>query len=159
MINAFLYAPQYRPNMSSMIRSAEFYGLKKIFIYDKNGLLSPPNNKTSKADMEHLARVWTAGAIHHIEVVKVEDPLVFLKNYQGRKIATLVDENARHLNDFQFMENDLILFGSEKEGLDKEAEEIMQHAVYLPSFGKTSCLNVAVTFGIVIHQALLSVNA
>ena len=38
-INALLFAPQYRPNMSSMIRSAEFYGLDKIYIYDNREVL------------------------------------------------------------------------------------------------------------------------
>lgn len=155
-MNALLYAPEYRPNMSSMIRSAEFYGLKTIYIYDRNNLLSPPNNKTSRANMQHIARVWTAGAINHIDVEIVENPITFLQNYQGRKIATLVDENAVMLNDFQFEKNDLILFGSEKEGLDAEAIEIMDAAVYIPSLGETPCLNVAVTFGIVMHQALRS---
>ena len=70
-INVLLFAPQYRPNMSSMIRSAEFYGLDKVYIYDKNGLLDPPNNKTSRADMAHLARVWTAGAIEFIDIEKI----------------------------------------------------------------------------------------
>jgi tRNA G18 (ribose-2'-O)-methylase SpoU len=156
MFNALLYAPEYRPNMSSMIRSAEFYGLKTIYIYDKNNLLSPPNNKTSRADMQHIARVWTAGAINHIDIEIVEDPLSFLKNYEGRKVATLVNESANELNDFQFQDNDLILFGSEKEGLDKDAEDLMDAAVYIPAIGHTPCLNVAVTFGIVMHQALKS---
>ncbi len=158
MINALLYAPEYRPNMSSMIRSAEFYGMKKIYIYDKNNLLSPPNNKTSRADMQHLARVWTAGAINHIEVVVVEDKIEFLKNYPGRKIATLVNETSQSLNDFQFQENDLILLGSEKEGLEPEAIELMDGSVYIPSLGETPCLNVAVTFGVVAHQALKSIG-
>lgn len=155
-MNALLYAPEYRPNMSSMIRSAEFYGLKTIYIYDRNNLLSPPNNKTSRANMQHIARVWTAGAINHINVEIVENPITFLKEYQGRKIATLVDEKAFMLNDFQFEKDDLILFGSEKEGLDEEAIQIMDAAVYIPSLGETPCLNVAVTFGIVMHQALRS---
>lgn len=158
MLNALLYAPEYRPNMSSMIRSAEFYGLKKIYIYDKNNLLSPPNNKTSRADMQHIARVWTAGAINHIDIEIIENPHSFLQNYEGRKIATLVNEAANELNDFQFQDNDLVLFGSEKEGLDKDAEDLMDAAVYIPSIGHTPCLNVAVTFGIVMHQAFISVK-
>jgi len=158
MLNALLYAPEYRPNMSSMIRSAEFYGLKTIYIYDRNNLLSPPNNKTSRADMQHLARVWTAGAINHIDIEIVENPIEFFKDYQGRKVATLVNEESSELNDFQFQENDLILFGSEKEGLDEEAIELMDASVYIPAIGHTPCLNVAVTFGIVMHQAFSSLK-
>ena len=153
-INALLFAPQYRPNMSSMIRSAEFYGLDKIYIYDKNGLLDPPNNKTSRADMMHLARVWTAGAIEFIEVVKIENIIDFFTNYQGRKVATLVDETAQHLSNFQFQKDDLIILGSEKEGLDLDVLPLIDESIYIPALGKTPCLNVAVTFGIVVNRAI-----
>ena len=157
-INALLFAPQYRPNMSSMIRSAEFYGLDKIYIYDKNGLLDPPNNKTSRADMMHLARVWTAGAIEFIDIVKIDNIVDFLTEYQGRKVATLVDETAQHLNDFQFQKNDLIILGSEKEGLDLDVLPLIDEGIYIPALGQTPCLNVAVTFGIVVNKAVEQVG-
>ncbi len=159
IVNALLYAPQYRPNMSSMIRSAEFYGLDTIYIYDKNGLLDPPNNKTSRADMNHLARVWTAGAIEFIDVVKIDDIQSFLSDYNGRKIATLLDINAQHLSDFAFQPNDLIILGSEKDGLEENALPLIDESVYIPAFGNTPCLNVAVTFGIVIHQAITQLKS
>lgn len=157
-INALLYAPQYRPNMSSMIRSAEFYGLKCIYIYDKNGLLDPPNNKTSRADMNHLARVWTAGAIEFIDIIKVPNVYQFLKDYNGRKVATLLDTNAKHLPDFAFQAQDLIIFGSEKEGLDQDALPLIDESIYIPALGNTPCLNVAVTFGIVVNQAITQIQ-
>jgi tRNA G18 (ribose-2'-O)-methylase SpoU len=158
IVNALLYAPQYRPNMSSMIRSAEFYGLKTIYIYDKNGLLDPPNNKTSRADMNHLARVWTAGAIEFIDVIKVSNVHQFLKDYDGRKVATLLDTNAKHLPDFSFQAQDLIIFGSEKEGLDQDALPLIDESIYIPALGNTPCLNVAVTFGIVVNQAITQLS-
>jgi len=155
IVNALLFAPQYRPNMSSMIRSAEFYGLDTIYIYDKNGLLDPPNNKTSRADMNHLARVWTAGAIEFIDIVKVADIQTFLKEYPGRKVATLLDTNAQHLSKFDFQAGDLIIFGSEKEGLEETALPLIDESIYIPALGNTPCLNVAVTFGIVVNHAII----
>lgn len=152
--NALLYAPQYRPNMSSMIRSAEFFGLQKLYIYDANGLLDPPNNKTSRADMNHLARVWTAGAIEYITIEKVTDIEAFLAGYPGRKVATLLDASAQHLAAFQFQPDDLILFGPEREGLPAATLTHIDQRVYLPAHGHTPCLNVAVTFGIVLHAAV-----
>lgn len=141
-----------------MIRSAEFYGLEKVYIYDKNGLLDPPNNKTSRADMAHLARVWTAGAIEFIDIEKTTDVIEFLNNYEGRKVATLVDTNAQHLSDFQFQEGDLIIFGSEKEGLEIDALPLIDESIYIPAIGHTPCLNVAVTFGIVLNQAIENIK-
>ena len=153
-MNVLFHAPEYRPNLSNMIRSAEFYGFKKVYIYDKNNLLSPPNNKVSRADMDHMARVWTAGAIEHIEIIAVENDIEFLNNYSGRKVATLVNDKATPLSDFIFEKNDLIIMGSEKEGLPKEIVELCDEAIYIPQTGQTNCLNVSVTFGIVINDAL-----
>ncbi len=153
-MNVLFYAPEYRPNLSNMIRSAEFFGLKKVYIFDQNQLLFPPNNKVSRADMEHLARVWTAGAIEHIEIESIADVAEFLKNYSGRKIATLVNEKATPLSDFTFEPNDLIIMGSEKDGLPIEIEERCDQSVYIPQRGHTNCLNVSVSFGIVLNQAI-----
>lgn len=155
-MNVLLFAPEYRPNLSSMIRSAEFYGLDKVYIYDKNKLMLPPtHSKKARADMAHMAKVWTAGAIDHIEIIKIEEDINdFLIQYEGRKVATLVDENAKHLNEVQFEANDLLIFGSEKEGLEPQVLPLIDQAVYIPAIGHTPCLNVAVTFGIVLHQAL-----
>ncbi len=154
-MDLLLFAPEYRPNMSSMIRSAEFYGFKRIYIYDANELLKAPDSKKGRANMEHMARVWTAGAVEHIDIVIIEDPLVFLQAYQGRKIGTLVNEQAIHLNDFVFQKEDLILFGSEKEGLPEGIIQELDAAVYIPAMGHTNCLNVAVSFGIVVNRAVL----
>lgn len=158
-MNVLLYAPQYRPNLSSMIRSAEFYGLKKVYIYDNNKLLLPPTqSKKARAEMEHMARVWTAGAIEFVDIIKVDDPVEFISNYPGRKIATLLDKNAEHLNNFDFESDDLIIFGNEKDGLPEALTALIEHKVYIPALGQTPCLNVAVTFGIVLHQALKSIG-
>ena len=154
-MDLLLYAPEYRPNMSSMIRSAEFYGFKRIHIFDANKLLKVPDSKKGRANMEHMARVWTAGAVEHIEIIIVDDPMAFLQTHQGRKIGTLVNEQAVHLNDFVFQKDDLILFGSEKEGLPDAIIQELDAAVYIPALGHTNCLNVAVSFGIVVNRAVL----
>jgi tRNA G18 (ribose-2'-O)-methylase SpoU len=153
-MQVLFHAPEYRPNLSNMIRTAEFFGLKKVYIYDKNNLLSPPNNKVSRAEMEHMARVWTAGAIEHIDIISVENDKTFLAAYDGRIVATVVNETATILSDFSFRENDLLIMGSEKEGLPKEIESLCNEAIYIPQLGHTNCLNVSVTFGIMMQQAI-----
>ena len=155
MVQVLLYAPEYRPNLSSMIRTAEFYGCKQIFIYDQNNLMLPPtHSKKARADMAHMARVWTAGAIEHIELIKLDDIDPFLKGYNGRIIATMVDSAAKELSSFTFAEGDLIVMGPEKEGLPDSILSFVDESVYLPQIGHTACLNVAVTFGIVMQQAI-----
>lgn len=137
-----------------MVRSAEFFGLEKIFIYDKHGLLEPPKNKADRADMEHMAKVWTAGAIDHIQIEVIDDIHPFFRNYQGRKIATVVDDRAEYLQSFQFQNNDLIVMGPEKEGLPFATRTLCDHKVFLPNQGETECLNVSVMLGILLYKAL-----
>lgn len=154
-----LYAPEYRPNLSNMIRSAEFFGLKEVLIYDKNGLLDPPNNKVSRADMNHMARVWTAGAIEHINILKLPNIQDFLRKYTGRKIATVVNADAHHLPDFSFQPNDLIIMGPEKAGLPKEILQLSDEVIYIPGSGQTDCLNVSVSLGIFLYAASIQIKS
>ena len=108
--------------------------------------------------MEHLARVWTAGAVDHIQIIKVNDPVVFLAGYPGRKVGTLINKDAVHLNNMAWQAEDLILFGSEKDGLPGPVIDLLDAAVYVPSLGHTDCLNVAVTFGIVVEKAVQALD-
>jgi len=153
-MKVLLYAPQYRPNMSSMIRTAEFYGLKYIYIYDENGLLTPPNNKKGRAEMQHMGRVWTAGAIDHIEINIIDSPTDFISSHLGRKVGTLLSDNATSLNAVTTEENDLLIMGPEKTGLPKEVIDLLDVEVCIPHIGHTDCLNVAVSFGIFMNKWL-----
>lgn len=157
LMQVLFYAPAYRPNLSNMIRTAEFYGLKQVFIFDKNNLLSPPNSKVGRAEMEHMARVWTAGAIEHIKIEPIEDIIPFLKAYNGRKVATLVNKKATNLTEFKFQSDDLIIMGNEKDGLPLRIEMLCNESIYIQQEGHTNCLNVSVTFGIIINKAIAEI--
>lgn len=151
-INVLLFAPEYRPNLSNMIRSAEFFGLKTIYIVDQHGLLEA-TNKQSRADLEHMARVWTAGAVEHINIETVPDIKAFFKQYDGRKIATVIDSRAKNLHDFQFQNHDLLIMGPEKSGLPYSIRTLCDEKVFLPNEGETDCLNVSVMLGICLFAA------
>ena len=153
-MNVLLYAPEYRPNLSNMIRTTEFYGLKKIYIYDQNGLMHPPSNKVSRAEMNHMARVWTAGAMEYIEIQQVDDVSEFLGKYPGRSIATVVSEKGVDLNDFAFETDDLVIMGPEKEGLPENFVLLCDQSLFIQNLGVTDCLNVSVTLGIVLNEGL-----
>jgi len=157
-MDILLYAPEYRPNLSNMIRSAEFFGFPRILIFDQNGLLDPPSNKVSRADMNHMARVWTAGAIEHIEIVKIENIQTFLAEYAGRKIATVLDTNAKPLRKFQFEEQDLLIMGPEKAGLPHSIVDLCTEGIWIPESGQTDCLNVSVSLGIFLYAASLNLS-
>ncbi len=151
-MNVLLYAPMYRPNLSNMIRSCEFFGLDKIFVYDEHGLLEA-DNKKARADLEHMARVWTAGAFDHINIERVSDIKDFFRTYSGRKVATVIDKRAKDLHEFEFLPNDLLIMGPEKSGLPFSIRALCDKKVVLKHNGHTDCLNVSVMLGICLYQA------
>lgn len=153
-MKVLLYAPQYRPNMSSMIRTAEFYGLDRIYIYDENQLLKPPVTKKDRANMQHMGRVWTAGAVDHIEIVLVENPIDFIASHKGRKVGTLLSSDSQPLNTTSPYDSDLLIMGPEKTGLPNQIVALIDEAVCIPHKGHTDCLNVAVSFGIFMNKWL-----
>lgn len=156
-MDLLLYAPQYRPNLSSMIRTAEFFGWRRIFIHDAHELLTPPTNKKGRADMAHLARVWTAGAVDYVEIIPVASVIDWLQDRRARGrrlLGTLADAEAQPLDKFRFCPDDVVLFGNEREGLPPSVIELLDAGITIPGRGQTSCLNVAVSFGIVLQQAL-----
>ncbi|MFV0238022.1 MAG: TrmH family RNA methyltransferase [Flavobacteriales bacterium] len=157
-MNVLFFATEYRPNLSNMIRTAEFFGLKKIYVYDQNNLLKPPTNKVSKAEMEHMAKVWTAGAIDFIEIISLDDTAVFLKEYKGRIIATLLDKSAPSLQNFTFQKNDLLIMGSEKEGLPLEVVALCDQKLYIEQRGHTNCLNISTAFGIFLNKMIEDID-
>jgi len=153
-MNVLLFAPEYRPNLSNMIRTAEFYGMETIYVYDANNLMQPPNNKVSRADMNHMARVWTAGAMDHIDIKVVTDYELFIKEYDGRIVATVISQSAVDLNELTFHNDDLLIMGPEKEGLPEEFLDLTDHQIIIPNRGVTDCLNVSVSFGVFMNEAI-----
>ncbi len=160
-MNVLFFAPEYRPNLSNMIRTAEFYGVRSVYLYDKNNLLKPPKNKVSKAEMEHMAKVWTAGAIEFIDIIQLntqKDVISFLEEYNGRTIATVVDSLAIPLQDFIFKKEDLLIMGNEKEGLPSNIISLCNQKLYIQQKGYTDCLNVSTAFGIFLNKMISDIS-
>ncbi len=147
-----LYAPEYKPNLSNMVRSCEFFGLKKVYIFDQNKLLEA-STKQERADLNHMARVWTAGAIDHIDIEIITDLVPFFQQYKGRKIATVLDNRATDIHQFSFQPNDLLIMGPEKNGLPYSVRALTEEKIVLTSAGNTDCLNVSVFLGICLFYA------
>ncbi len=158
-IEVLFVSPEYRPNLSNMIRTAEFYGLTKVYVYDENGLLSPPSSKITRADMDHMGRVWTAGASDFIEIITIKDLYPFLEKYEGRKIATVLDPTATVLGKFRFEQKDLLIMGSEKEGLSHSIISLCDNRITIPAKGSTDCLNVSTSFGIFLHKFINDIHS
>jgi len=81
------------------------------------------------------------------------EPERFLKDYAGRVIATVADPQATDLTRFQFLPEDLLLFGSESHGLPAPLVDSARARLTIPSRGQTKSLNLAVSLAIVLFEA------
>jgi len=105
-MHIFLYAPQDFHNICTISRNLESFGIQECHIFDPHHLIRERYGKSYSRKIRSIS----AGAFEKIRFIKVDDPITFLIQYQGRKIATLLDEASESLHDFSFEKNDLLVF-------------------------------------------------
>jgi tRNA G18 (ribose-2'-O)-methylase SpoU len=147
-MNIFLYAPDDFKNLCVIARSLECFGFNKCYIYDPNRLV---RQKYGKSYSNRIQTV-SAGAFFLIQWEVVGDPLEFVGNYSGRRIATLPTQNAIPLYKFSFLPSDLMIFGSERNGIPTEIQALCDTAINIPIVGLTKSLNLSVAVSIVLSE-------
>ena len=149
MVNVFLYAPQDFRNLCVLARTLEVFGHLECYVFDPRRLVRDRYGKSRGREM----RVVSAGAFSKIGWNRVEDPARFLADYPGRVIAMVADASATELTRFHFSPEDLLVFGSESQGLPLAVVDDADATVTIPSRGQTQSLNLAVSMGIVLFEA------
>jgi tRNA (cytidine/uridine-2'-O-)-methyltransferase len=149
MPNVFLYAPQDFRNLCVLARTLEVFGHVGCYVFDPRRLVRERYGKSRSREM----RVVSAGAFSKIRWTRIEEPEQFLKDYAGRVIATVAHAQATELTRFQFLPEDLLLFGSESHGLPAAVVDGAHAKLTIPSRGQTQSLNLAVSLAIVLFEA------
>lgn len=131
-------------NVGSIFRSADCFGIEKIFICGLSP--TPPHKEISKTAI---------GATHSVEwdyFKEISDCLDHLKS-EGIKLFAIEQTDASiHLKDMDFPDKIAIVFGNEVDGVNEKALEKMHGSIEIEQFGTKHSLNVAVCAGIVLHQ-------
>lgn len=73
----------------------------------------------------------------------------------------MINSHAIQIQQFQFMRNDLVVFGSEGNGLPTSIIELCQVQLTIPQVGITGSLNLSLALGIVLyeHQRQLTITS
>ncbi len=149
MARVFLYAPQDFRNLCANSRTLEVFGQEECFVFDPHRLIRKRYGKSRTR--EH--RVVSAGAFSKIRWTRVEEPESFLSSYAGRVVATVADAGAHVLTRYRFEPTDLLLFGSEAQGLPAKIVAGCSGKVTIPSPGRTQSLNLSVALGVVLFES------
>jgi tRNA G18 (ribose-2'-O)-methylase SpoU len=148
MALVFLYAPQDFRNLCAISRTLEVFGQSECFVFDPQRLVRERYGKSRTREQ----RVVSSGAFQKIRWNRVEDPAAFLSSYAGRVVATVATTDAVDVTRFRFSETDLLLFGSESQGLPDSLVASCGGSVTIQSPGQTQSLNLAVAFGVVLFE-------
>lgn len=167
-IHALLSDITYPMNIGGAIRTQHVLGGGDLYIHDPRGILA--------AQQEEVHR-FSSSIFDLREFKVIDDLIVFLQQFPGRKIATGLSKESIPLPDFQFKPGDLILFGNERTGLQQEIVDICDSSVIIPMLGtpytkvdyhpgepitgvgEYPSLNVSIAHAILTYSALEQIGA
>lgn len=147
-MQVLVYAPEDFNNVCVLTRTLEVLGVDTCFVYDPNRLIRPRYGKSYARRL----RAVSAGAFFRIRFERVTQPLAFVRRHTCRSIATVPDQSATSLYDFEFRRDDLLVFGSEGHGLPSELIEACDVRLTIPQRGTTQSLNLGVASGIILAE-------
>lgn len=125
-------------NFGTIIRIADWYGIKKIIA--SVGTVDLYNPKVISATKGSFARVGVYYTDLKDFLTETETPILG---------AFLEGENVHKLH---FPKNGILVVGNESNGISPEIKKLVTKKITIPSFGKTESLNVATATAILIDN-------
>jgi len=127
-------------NMGTIIRTADWFGIKHIICSDD--AVDVYNPKVVQATMGSLSRV----NVHYISLAP------FLSGLKLPAFGALL--NGGNIYQTNFGTEGLIIMGNEGNGLRPEIIELVQHAVTIPRLGNAESLNVGIATAIFCSEIM-----
>jgi|WetSurMetagenome_2_1015567.scaffolds.fasta_scaffold11695_10 tRNA G18 (ribose-2'-O)-methylase SpoU len=147
-MEVLVHAPEDFNNLCVLARTLEVLGVGRCCVFDPHRIVRPSYGKSYTRKLTTVS----AGAFFRIEFVPVRDSLEFINDCRQRTIASVPDQSAISLYDFEFGRDDLLVFGSEARGLPAEIAEACDVRLTIPQRGVTQSLNLCVAAGIVMGE-------
>jgi tRNA (guanosine-2'-O-)-methyltransferase len=132
-------------NAAAIIRTAESFGISKIYI------VQSANVKT------RVSKGVSSGAVKWVEVTfldSIEECIKVLKNDGFRVVGALVDPEAKQLWDADFSGKVAVVVGNEPHGLSEAAKQLVDENIYIPMYGLTESFNVSVSAAIFVYEIM-----
>ncbi|MEI8032069.1 MAG: 23S rRNA (guanosine(2251)-2'-O)-methyltransferase RlmB [Chlorobiaceae bacterium] len=132
-------------NVGAIIRTAEAVAADAVVMIEGKG--SPVNAVVHKA---------SAGALSHMRICKVKSLVRTLEFLKEQKIQVIAADMDAELNytDADFKKATAILLGMEGSGIAPEAMKFCEHVVRIPMAGCVESLNVSVSAGVLLYEAM-----
>ncbi len=132
-------------NMGAIARTAECAGVHALIIPRKGSAeINPDAIKTS------------SGALYNIPVCRHEHLRTTVKFLQdsGLQIVACTEKAASDLYGVDYTVPTAVIMGAEDTGISDELVRMADHLVKIPMYGEIASLNVSVSTGVVIYEAI-----
>ena len=131
-------------NIGTMIRNANAFNAEKVFYYGKR-----------KYD-----RRGAVGTHHYVDLNYIDNYDVLISLKSKYKFICLDNvEGAVSMENFDWPENSLMIFGEEGIGLSKEMLDLADHVDSITQYGSVRSMNVGTTSGIAMYDYTKKLNA
>ncbi len=135
-------------NVGAIFRLADAVAVKKIFLC--GGTETPPNSRIEKSSIGTWR--WTPWEYVHT----AKDAITNLKNQISniKIISVELDERAIPYDKYEYPLPIALIVGHETDGVTPEALDASDTIVKLPQLGINVSMNVMVSLGIILYEAL-----
>ncbi|WP_019038824.1 TrmH family RNA methyltransferase [Psychroflexus tropicus] len=136
-----MYSPA---NLGSIIRNAEAFGVKTIWIHhdNKKELESNRFKRTSRS------------ADKNVKVSFYENSTSIIDHFNGLKLGIEITTSSQSLKNIEKINSKKVLLalGNEKHGLNNSILNKLDHIFHIEMFGINSSLNVSQSLGIALYE-------
>jgi 23S rRNA (guanosine2251-2'-O)-methyltransferase len=132
-------------NMGAIARTAECAGVHAIVIPAKGSAqINPDAIKTS------------AGALYKIPVCRHDNFMQTVRFLQesGLQLVCCTEKTQDNIYKPDYTAPTAVIMGSEEDGIRNEIIRISDHLAKIPMFGEIESLNVSVSTGIILYEAI-----
>lgn len=132
-------------NMGAIARSAECAGVHAIVLPVKGS-----------AQINEDAIKTSAGALYQIPVCRHNNLLQTVQFLQssGLQLVCCTEKTTEDIYQPDYTSPTAIIMGSEEDGIGNELIRIADHLAKIPMFGKIESLNVSVSTGVILYEAV-----
>lgn len=132
-------------NMGAIARTAECAGVQAIVVPAKGS-----------AQINADAIKTSAGALFQIPVCRHQNLLETVKFLQasGLQLICCTEKTSDDIYKPDYTAPTAIIMGSEEDGIGNELIRIADHLAKIPMFGKIESLNVSVSAGVILYEAI-----
>ena len=128
-------------NLGTMIRIADWFGIKEIFC--STGCVDWTNSKVIQSTMGSFLRVKINENVQLADLIKTSGHHVYAGLLSGKPLK----EAAKN-------EKGYILIGNESNGISADIEPLVDFPVCIEGSGEAESLNAAIATGIICHHLL-----